>query len=501
MTLGSRILRSSSLPSRFVVGFLCCLLVQVLLLSCLMVTLGRSNVRPTSIPSYDDSQFAELRQTVANLHKQLDLLRSTSSCAKEQLHSGELNEQVVQHSARTIEGSVRDAKLPEIVQRQCPLATGVLSTPLCKEHDLECLKAKERKLETMQFASKLRHTMCTTSAKRCSVNVTRVRNSQRSCLERRFDRDKDKLDMLIPWVNLSETGYFDVFSVKNFESLRNAYEAVGARRQPFSEVVFSLRSFEKFGLMKFVNRVFLLYDDDQHGPPTFLKEDQDKVVAFPLSSLVAGTAFVNRRRRMHASMAFAHKIPNLSEWLLFMPDDVVQVRDLDLGRLFDKGGKPKAQLLPFVSTNMVATVLLNHFGNHSRLGGDYHSPFVFKRCFAEEIEAEFCEKLFVCSDKTDESVCEFAGFHFQMFVQNFQALREGSKIVFNGDLAHEIHTNDKPSAELFRSKLLEGLGKALFLNLQGPGISDDYEFESSLRIAVDEWYTQNFPHKAGWEKP
>jgi hypothetical protein len=68
-------------------------------------------------------------------------------------------------------------------------------------------------------------------------------------------------DIVIPWTNMSESSYFDVYSreyLSNLEKIHNPYAHVASKRPPYSELVFTLRSLQDAGFMERVGRVYIL---------------------------------------------------------------------------------------------------------------------------------------------------------------------------------------------------------------------------------------------------
>ncbi len=200
----------------------------------------------------------------------------------------------------------------------------------------------------------------------------------------------DKFDIVVPWTNNSEASYYDLPGSHFFgsrETLHKPYNNVGSGRAPFSEIVFTLRSLEKSGFMDRVNHVFILYDDDLHGPPQFIRPDQDRVVPLPSSLLAAGTPFVNRRRRLHTTLAYLHHVPAMSDFVFFLPDDCVMLRRSSWSDFFDQRGRVLNRMSADFRSDphQMSATLAQHFGRSVKLGRDLHAPFMVKKCYLEEV--------------------------------------------------------------------------------------------------------------------
>jgi hypothetical protein len=319
-------------------------------------------------------------------------------------------------------------------------------------------------------------------------------------------------DIVVPWTNMSESSYFDEPHPEYYENLarlRHPYKDVGSGRAPFSEVVFTLRSLEQFGFMERVRHIYILYDDDQHGPPQFLLPTQTRVVPLPASLLTAGTPFVNRRRRLHTTLAYLHHIPDLSDFVFFLPDDCLMQRRHAWEDFFAPDGTVVNVMSGpgRVNRKGLEEAMKKVFSHKFMLGLDMHAPFFVKKCYLEEMEVEWCRALpYECDPAAGPGVCTLKDFHFQLWAQNYQAIREGqdSRPARFVKYATELHTNRAGGMSvagvwpMLISPVRSGF---LWFNVQGNGVSDEYTLDKELRALVDGWYYSRFPKVAPWEVP
>lgn len=194
-------------------------------------------------------------------------------------------------AARSLEDRLRKGCGSEVVAVTC-----------ADDLDVTCWRAHALQLAAELEYSRVRGSFCLSpSVTPCKVDRSAVlsASSVDACKALHFNESSAVVDVVIPWTNMSEAGYVDSYSPRQSifadVSKQNRYSSVNGTRPPFSEIVFLLRSMEKFGLMPLVRRVFILYDDDLHSPPQFLARN-DKVVPLPLSQLVSGTPFVRKVR-------------------------------------------------------------------------------------------------------------------------------------------------------------------------------------------------------------
>jgi hypothetical protein len=310
---------------------------------------------------------------------------------------------------------------------------------------------------------------------------------------------------------MSESSYFDAPHAdffKNLAKLRHPYKDVGSGRPSFSEVVFTLRSLRQFGFMGRVRRVYILYDDDQHGPPQFLLPTESRIVPLPASLLTAGTPFVNRRRRLHTTLAYLHHAPDLSDFVFFLPDDCMMMRKFQWSEFFNNDGSVANVLggpAKLKATVALGAVLEKLFSRKVTVALDLHAPFFVKKCYLEEMEVELCRTLpYQCDPAFGPRVCALKDFHFQLWAQNYQAVREGQdgRRVRPYKYSTELHTNKgRTMAVNHMWQMLQSLDRSaqLWFNYQGNGVSDEYELDNAVRAAADGWYYRRFPDVAPWE--
>lgn len=379
---------------------------------------------------------------------------------------------------------------------------------------------------------------------RTMVNAT-IPLSRKQCASLRFDH-QSAIDVVIPWVNMTEGGFFDdwhPYFWKSAQSMqRYPYRDVGKKREPFSEIIYTIRSILGPNGPP-VRRVLILYDDQMHGPPSFLKPSHSVVMAVPSSLLAIGTGLVNVRRRLQTSLAMLHRLPGLSEHFLFLPDDCVLLGQRlhgswsamlhPDGRLlsFTNGiAQPRktktSSLLYAVFDRMlpkdVVEVLQSQRSSDddSIFQNDIHGPFMMKRCFVQELHDILgCEMgLLECNAVLGPRVCDLEGYHFQLMTQNYARLREVFSLtrenVSKEQLIKRVSLmeSERPSINIGEMHVTNCLPKkyeedlklksrlSTWLNLQGDGISDEYSRCDEMRIVIDNWYETTFPQKGQWEK-
>lgn len=203
-------------------------------------------------------------------------------------------------------------------------------------------------------------------------------------------------------------------------------------------------------------------------------------------------------------MAYLHHIPGLSDWVLFVPDDMLLMRTHRWSDFVDfREGILKSHLVPYFSVASILNGAIEKaLGPLNYTGGDYHAPFLVKRCYLEEIEAKMCP-LYRCSQSTSWDVCNLEMFHLQLVAQVYQRNREGRRKLEIQPVALEFHVSRGKNAVHFERELmsLTMRDESPWVNLQGVGYSDEYQIDVDVRRVADRWLISQFPDHGPWELP
>jgi hypothetical protein len=111
----------------------------------------------------------------------------------------------------------------QAVLRKCKLENMTIPSAVCSDRDASCWRSRAKHLENDLLVQAIRSTMCMTTAARCRPNpMTRTEESERGkaslsvfltcfvkgCQKLRFDPENDKFDIVLSWINFTESGYF-----------------------------------------------------------------------------------------------------------------------------------------------------------------------------------------------------------------------------------------------------------------------------------------------------
>lgn len=322
-----------------------------------------------------------------------------------------------------------------------------------------------------------------------------------------------KFDVVIPWINMTEAGYF--FPPRSGDSTvgQRPYRGIGRSRIPFSEVVFALRSLWYNGAFNHVQKVFVLYDDSRQNPPHFLKT-QSVVVPFRFSDVLEKTKFKGKRLKIHEVLAHLHYFAPLSECFMIMHDDMMLVKPFDLTRHVvgtNWLGSPVFAYAGILTETLdapefVGERLLSRFLSLGPFSAskqslyrfqDQHVPFMVLKKHLAKLEDALGDGLYIC--EKNGFVCEFKNFHFYKLLQLLVIrLKDGRES--RSAIGVEFHATTCGFA--LQAIVAKEKKSLQWLNVQGDGLSDEYKICKSNRVIFDEWLYKRFPKPVlMWENP
>merc|ERR1712085_57346 len=91
--------------------------------------------------------------------------------------------------------------------------------------------------------------------------------------------------------------------------------------------------FEKYGMLDHVNQVFIMIDQEvlsKYGAPRFFDYDNTKIKV--ISSEVLGIGKGGQTEKV----THVHKIPGLSDYFLWVPDDNFMMHQFDVNELWSE---------------------------------------------------------------------------------------------------------------------------------------------------------------------
>ena len=325
-------------------------------------------------------------------------------------------------------------------------------------------------------------------------------------------------DVVIPWVDYSDPAY-----------CRAVTGRAPACSGEFGELRWQLRSYERSGLLARLGRIFVVHSD-LHPPPRFLRSDHPRLRFVRHSELVRDPALLPLTTR-EAITAHVKEIPTLSEWFLYAADDNLAMQSWEvlagllrpwgsdgpvcvfteeqvLARRWSLAERPWAAWLngAFESSQL----LEQRFGKRLRYL-DTHVPRLMSRTVLDELEQSLPDQHRRTQASQHEGHLSIEVLHDEYLVDIGAAVRRAATAPGADGIAwgREIHTNGvhlAPPATPDKVKRLRALlvareTDALWVNLQGPGISDEYPPEPGYRALVEAWLLRLFPEPSELERP
>ena len=314
-----------------------------------------------------------------------------------------------------------------------------------------------------------------------------------------------KVDVVITWLNSSNiTWRMAMKSIPGPDRAKiDATEPYNPQNHSFAdtfvELKYMLRSFERYGLMRYVRKVFIVHSD-LYSPPNYLNGQHEQLQFVKHSDMwlesakEAGLPNFNR----NAIDSNVHRIPGLAEWYMTMMDDQFLLQPftwkefvgqkglltrMEAGHYGDDGY--------YGAMERAKELLSVRYGPRSRTISD-HEPYLAWRPARELMDTLWPAE----HEATAKS--QFAhpsNLHLGCFYKNF-VVDVGYGEHFKRDLLYEIHTNanicrrpcdgylkDASMANVLKLKsLLDRLlkdGQVRWANFQGPGFDDAYRFRQN----------------------
>lgn len=161
----------------------------------------------------------------------------------------------------------------------------------------------------------------------------------------------------------------------------------GTSKQYYANLVFALRSAERHGLLQHVRTVHILMDDAvlaRDGPPRSFLFNHHATADTPEMKLVSDGQIGVHFHQHSAKLSALAKIPNVADWIFYMPDDVLLTSDFSMEDFWDKEAqKPKMYAYDQSSVGWC---------DGGSPVGSFHGPVLVNRCFLEQVGKKYSDK-------------------------------------------------------------------------------------------------------------
>lgn len=256
-----------------------------------------------------------------------------------------------------------------------------------------------------------------------------------------------------------------------------------------NEIAYLLRGMDQFGMLPHVRRIYVVLDREvvkNYGAPRKVNWSNPKLRAVYTQDLnITGAS------SEWAKLATFHRIPGISEWFLYIPDDILVTSDFSMDMLFN-GKMPRFWMNKDLYVTPQKDCPMKD--GMSILQGPAHLPWLVSRCHMEQVEREYATNFKAV--RADESN-EFDAHCVYDSWMNGQGLTSKSYDHNNhyGVVCHlgthwsqcPIGTDaaGEPNAGTALKRVLED--PPVFLNLQGMGYSDEYAADDVVTRASLKW--------------
>jgi len=166
--------------------------------------------------------------------------------------------------------------------------------------------------------------------------------------------------------------------------------ARSASSTAYTNLVYTLRTAERYGLLKHVRKVHILMDENvwtRDGAPHSLKfkqKDQKSAVNDIDLNLVLDAQIGVYFHQGAAKWSAIAKIPDIADWVFYLPDDVLLMDNFTIDDFWDKHAlKPKMYSYDQSSAGWC---------DGGAPVGSFHGPVLLNRCFLDEISKQYSDK-------------------------------------------------------------------------------------------------------------
>eukprot|EP00164_Ancoracysta_twista_P002627 GFYU01003498.1.p1 GENE.GFYU01003498.1~~GFYU01003498.1.p1 ORF type:complete len:475 (+),score=152.54 GFYU01003498.1:112-1536(+) len=311
-----------------------------------------------------------------------------------------------------------------------------------------------------------------------------------------FDVATDKIDIVYTWVNYTEPDWS-----RHFGSILADHPKP---YNTFQELRYSLRSLFEYGLDSKIGNIFVVHSDTNQ-PPNYLKADPrlrfvKHSEIFPSSTVLP----VNNRNAIAWNL---HRIKGLGNWFMYSEDDMYLARSFDWSVWFDvKSSKVKTYLTAKPDDHPVSSyaklmantvkLLDKKFPARTRLTEGVHTPVISNKCILHEIEQTWADEITLTIHQKEQSADDV---HWQTMYQNY-LLDTGRGVPGDIGFIAETHTNAGITRDQFINNLLDySSEKYYFVNIQGPGVSDEYPADPRFTDVLNKWCVTMYPRPSPFE--
>lgn len=253
-----------------------------------------------------------------------------------------------------------------------------------------------------------------------------------------------------------------------------------------SEIKYVLRSYEKNGLLDYVRNVVLLMDAQvvrKIGLPTFFDYSSKPIRIVTDEDMgLDNTGNGNGKWSKRLTM---HKIPGISDYFLYSPDDAFLVSKFDPNQHF--------------YDNKTGKVVIYGYGTYTegwcdqRSVGSGHGPVLINKCAMGAVADFYKDRGWLTRGATEghksvDALCLYSGWMSR--VGKHIGYMQGPPDSFGNLFFQECHGCSIASLQYMH---------VTFVNVQGNGYTDEYPKNPAAAAAFETWLDKTFPIPSRFE--
>lgn len=332
-----------------------------------------------------------------------------------------------------------------------------------------------------------------------------------------------KFDIVTTWVDWSNKNF-----IRKFNKAGNTNNKP-CKSDKFLELKFAIRSLIKHNI-KFRN-LYIVHSDN-HPPPKYLKKNNPRLIFIPHSKIAKKKSHLPLIHRESITINL-HRIPGILNYYFYMEDDMlihnpnIFYKQLELHenkkqivftrlKIFKHERNPNISgglwHLNLYNSNKLFNKNKNFFEKIFENLWEDHNIWLYNKKIVNEIEKKYDKYFTMTSSYQSISNSKHKEKYYigiQNIYLNYLIYKLNFKPIKNPNLVNSLHTNSKEFG-INKNKIstvtlpliktyFKKYKKTMFTNIQGPGISDEYENIPVINKLVYGWLNKIYPKKSEFE--
>mmetsp|Transcript_122815 Transcript_122815/g.216413 ORF Transcript_122815/g.216413 Transcript_122815/m.216413 type:complete len:397 (+) Transcript_122815:53-1243(+) len=298
---------------------------------------------------------------------------------------------------------------------------------------------------------------------------------------------QEKFDLVLSW--WTGRPQFDIASEQEPALLhRRAGHEADEFYEHESEIKYSLRSFEKFGLLDHVRNLVLLIDEEvihKFGAPRFFNYTNPHLRI--VTDVDMGWNNTGTNAGKWSKRLSMHEIPGISDYFLYAPDDDFLINRFSIEAFWNERlGRPKIYNYGHYQEGWC---------NEERPFGAGHGPVLISKCAMHAVVEHFKDEWPSPGSTRGMKALDALCLYSNVVSERWDYIQEQDTMNY---FLKECHTNG--GCHTSRLNALPPL-QGMFVNLQGNGISDEYGPNNKEHQSLAEYFRRQLHTPSRFELP